>query len=115
MRRYLSSVQHIVGQQAVVRASKSADTASVPTSFLEELETLRNRVEELSDERLKLKSELNEQIAETNVLRALPPDRSPDSPTKVRCFDVGTIAQLISPLAVSEFVAQVRQFRGDLL
>lgn len=50
MRQYLSSVQHIVGQQAVVRARPGADTASVPTSFLEELEALRQKVEELSDE-----------------------------------------------------------------
>ena len=50
MRQYLSSVQHIVGQQAVVRASRISDTASVPTSFIEELEALRAKVEELSDE-----------------------------------------------------------------
>jgi len=50
MCQYLSSVQHIVGQQAVVRARPGADTASVPTSFLEELEALRQKVEELSDE-----------------------------------------------------------------
>ena len=50
MRQYLSSVQHIVGQQSLIRTSKVADTASVPTSFLEELEALRAKVEELNDE-----------------------------------------------------------------
>ena len=50
MRQYLGSVQHIVGQQAVVRSSKASDTSNVPTSFIEELETLRQKVEELSDE-----------------------------------------------------------------
>lgn len=50
MRQYLSSVQHIVGKQAVIRASRVSDTASVPTSFIEELEALRSKVEELSDE-----------------------------------------------------------------
>lgn len=50
MRQYLTSVQHIVGQQAIIRSSKVSDTASVPSSFIEELEALRGKVEELSDE-----------------------------------------------------------------
>lgn len=136
MRQYLSSVQHIVGQQAVVRASKGADTASVPTSFLEELEALRKKVEELSDEvsdqcfmalqetsahtifasqRVKLRSELNEQIAETNVLRALPSGRSPELPRKVRQLARSAVPSTDSrdPPAVSQLVAQVGQYRGE--
>lgn len=136
MRQYLSSVQHIVGQQAVVRASKGADTASVPTSFLEELEALRKKVEELSDEvsdqcfmalqetsahtisasqRVKLRSELNEQIAETNVLRALPSGRSPESPRKVRQLarSAGPSTDSRDPPTVSQLVAQVGQHRGE--
>lgn len=50
MQRYLTDVQHIAGQAAVVRATRNADTASVPTSFLEEIQALRSKVEELSDE-----------------------------------------------------------------
>lgn len=50
MSEYLKSVQHIVGQQALIRSSRVADVASVPTSLVEELESLRNRVEELSGE-----------------------------------------------------------------
>jgi len=76
MRQYLSSVQHIVGQQAIIRASRIADTAAVPTSFIEELETLRSKVDELSEERTTLRTELNEQIAEVNILRALPVERN---------------------------------------
>lgn len=76
MRQYLSSVQHIVGQQAIIRASRVADTAAVPTSFIEELETLRSKVDELSEERTTLRTELNEQIAEVNILRALPLERN---------------------------------------
>ncbi|GAA5889934.1 hypothetical protein JCM5296_003653 [Sporobolomyces johnsonii] len=75
MRQYLSSVQHIVGQQSIVRASRIADTATVPTAFLEELETLRTKVDELSEERTTLRAELNEQIAEVSVLRGLPVER----------------------------------------
>lgn len=107
MRRYLASIRPIVGEHAIVRSAKVSDTASVPTSFLQELEALREQVEELSDEvshvtardppslssrecqsthrtqRARLRVELNEQIAETNVLRALPVERSPDWPKKV--------------------------------
>ncbi|BGP28584.1 hypothetical protein JCM10296v2_000320 [Rhodotorula toruloides] len=75
MRQYLSSVQHIVGQQSLIRSSRVADTATVPTSFIEELETLRTKVDELSDERASLREELERQIAETNTLRALPVGR----------------------------------------
>ncbi|GAA5859773.1 hypothetical protein JCM1840_006447 [Sporobolomyces johnsonii] len=79
MRQYLSSVQHIVGQQSIVRASRIADTATVPTAFLEELETLRTKVDELSEERTTLRAELNEQIAELSVLRGLPVERNIES------------------------------------
>jgi hypothetical protein len=50
MRKYLSSIQHIVGQQAIVIQSSKSDAASVPTSFIEELEGLRSKVEELDEE-----------------------------------------------------------------
>lgn len=116
MGKYLSSVQHIVGQQAVVRASKSADTASVPTSFLEELETLRDRVEELSDERVKLRSELSKQIAETNVLRALPGDRSPQSPSGVSALQNAGEPFLTSCCSsVSQSPLQIGQLGGQRL
>jgi diaphanous 1 len=48
-RRYLRSVEHIVGKQAIIGSSDISDTASVPTSFIHELESLRAKVEELSD------------------------------------------------------------------
>jgi diaphanous 1 len=50
MRKYLTSIQHIVGQQAIVVQSSKSDAASVPTSFIEELEGLRAKVEELDEE-----------------------------------------------------------------
>lgn len=83
MKRYLSSVQHIVGQQSLIRSSRVADTASVPTSFIEELETLRSQVDELSEERTILRKELDEQIAETNTLRALPVERVSETGERV--------------------------------
>ncbi|BGP44533.1 hypothetical protein JCM10450v2_000347 [Rhodotorula kratochvilovae] len=75
MRQYLSSIVHIVGQQSLIRSSRVADTASVPTSFIEELEGLRAKVDELSEERTALRRELDARIAETNTLRALPVER----------------------------------------
>ncbi|GAA5950997.1 hypothetical protein JCM3765_004650 [Sporobolomyces pararoseus] len=108
MKQYLSSVQHIVGQQAIIRASRIADTAAVPTSFIEELETLRAKVDELSEERTALKAELNEQIAEVNILRALPVDRniepgetSPRSPT-LKAGDKENFSGVISRLVQKE-------------
>ncbi|GAA6035972.1 hypothetical protein JCM8097_005193 [Rhodosporidiobolus ruineniae] len=68
MRSYLSSLQPLVGPQSIIHSSRVADTATVPTSFLEELEGLRLKVDELSEERTALRKELNEQIAETNTL-----------------------------------------------
>lgn len=50
MRRYLASIKPIVGEHAIIQSAKVSDTASVPTSFLKELEALRDQVEELSDE-----------------------------------------------------------------
>lgn len=88
--QYLSSVQHLVGQQSVIRSSRVADTNSVPTSFLDELEGLRAKVDELSEERTTLRAELNEQIAETNTLRALPVERSPEPGDKVRLLPVSS-------------------------
>ncbi|GAA6056774.1 hypothetical protein JCM3770_006127 [Rhodotorula araucariae] len=76
MRQYLSSIVHIVGQQSLIRSSRVADTASVPTSFIEELEDLRTKVDELSEERTALRRELDAQTAETNTLRTLSVERS---------------------------------------
>ena len=84
MRQYLSSIVHIVGQQSLIRSSRVSDTASVPTSFLEELEGLRAQVDELSEERTALRRELDAQIAETNTLRALPAERQVEPGERVR-------------------------------
>ncbi|SPO39803.1 related to Diaphanous protein homolog 1 [Pseudozyma flocculosa] len=72
MKAYLANIQHLVGKQAMIKANRMSDTSSVPSSFVEELEGLRAKVEELSDEKARLKSELNEQTAEVNTLRSLP-------------------------------------------
>ena len=50
LRQYLASVEHIVGQQSEIRSPTLPDVGSIPTSFFEELEALRSKVEELSDE-----------------------------------------------------------------
>ncbi|PWN41049.1 hypothetical protein IE81DRAFT_315743 [Ceraceosorus guamensis] len=72
MKAYLTSVQHIVGKHAMIKANRLSDTSTVPSSFVEELEGLRAKVEELSDERSQLKADLNESIAQANTLRGLP-------------------------------------------
>ncbi|KZV82357.1 FH2-domain-containing protein [Exidia glandulosa HHB12029] len=61
MKRFASSVQHITGQ--------SSDTAALVE---EELEVLRARVEELSEERVGLRDQINEKVAEINTLKSLP-------------------------------------------
>lgn len=47
MKRFTASVQHITGQELEVKAASDADSMTVVE---EELETLRAKVEELSDE-----------------------------------------------------------------
>lgn len=50
MRMFLASIQHLVGDYAIVRSADVSDAASVPTSFVRELEALRTQVDTLSDE-----------------------------------------------------------------
>jgi hypothetical protein len=109
MKQYLSSVQHIVGQQAIIRASRIADTAAVPTSFIEELETLRTKVDELSEERTILRAELNEQIAEVNILRALPVDRNLDVGETVSSFRSWSTSPSLIALDILSHIAVSRQ------
>ncbi|TKY84985.1 hypothetical protein EX895_006065 [Sporisorium graminicola] len=72
MRSYLANIQHLVGKQAMIKANRMSDTSTVPSSFIEELEGLRAKVEELSDDKAKLNNKLNEQTAEVLTLRSLP-------------------------------------------
>ncbi|KAJ9477578.1 BNI1-related protein 1 [Pseudozyma hubeiensis] len=72
MRSYLANIQHLVGKQAMIKANRMSDTSTVPSSFIEELEGLRAKVEELSDDKAKLSTKLNEQTAEVITLRSLP-------------------------------------------
>ncbi|PWZ03137.1 hypothetical protein BCV70DRAFT_12160 [Testicularia cyperi] len=72
MRSYLANIQHLVGKQALIKANRMSDTSTVPSSFVEELEGLRAKVEELSDEKATLRTKLNEQTAEVITLRSLP-------------------------------------------
>ncbi|GLB34079.1 putative diaphanous FH3 domain contatinign protein [Lyophyllum shimeji] len=67
IKRFAASVQHITGQELEVKAASESD------SFIEqELEELRSKVEELSDERTELRNELNQKVAEINTLKSLP-------------------------------------------
>jgi diaphanous 1 len=85
MKRFASSVQNTTGQAIDVVAGDQSARAVVE----EELEVLRARVEELSDEvwlpcfahvrhvlsaaqKSKLRDEFNEQTAEVTILRSLP-------------------------------------------
>lgn len=116
MRQYLSSVQHIVGQQSLIRSSRVADTATVPTSFIEELEALRSKVDELSDERANLREELERQIAETNTLRSLPVGRDPAA-EPVRpfstCCDRCTLTLARDRCSAQPFVNSQGRRRGE--
>ncbi|KAG6854352.1 hypothetical protein C0991_007857 [Blastosporella zonata] len=67
MKRFAASVQHITGQELDVKAVSNGDSL-----VEQELEGLRNQVEELSDERTELREELNQKIAEINTLKSLP-------------------------------------------
>ncbi|GEM06116.1 hypothetical protein Rt10032_c01g0133 [Rhodotorula toruloides] len=106
IRQYLSSVQHIVGQQSLIRFSRVADTATVPTSFIEELEALRTKVDELSDERVSLREELERQIAEIDTLRSLPvgqdPTAEPNGSSLIRKGEGESFAGVIQRLVQKE-------------
>ncbi|PWN26924.1 hypothetical protein BDZ90DRAFT_261174 [Jaminaea rosea] len=67
MRAWLSSIQHIVGKQAIITANRESDTSSVPSSFVAELEDLRDQVEQLSDEKRRLSEDLQEREAHHRV------------------------------------------------
>lgn len=69
LKRFASSVQHITGQELDVRAVGDDSSRQVVE---EELTTLRNQVEELSEERSVLRAELNQRVAEVNTLKSLP-------------------------------------------
>ena len=101
MSAFLLAIEDIVGKQALVTSSRNADTANVPTSFLDELETLRKKVEELSDERASLKEQLEEKTALGNTLKSLPqPDPSaPETPVK---GDKGNVSGVIQRLVQKE-------------
>ncbi|KAJ3556352.1 hypothetical protein NP233_g11996 [Leucocoprinus birnbaumii] len=73
LKRFAASVQHITGQEL------SIDDASngVSSHLVEEVESLRNKVEELSDERTRLREQLEQQLAEINTLKSLGPNVSP--------------------------------------
>lgn len=47
MKRFATSVQHITGQQLEVKAASDSDAISI---FEEEVESLRTKVDELSEE-----------------------------------------------------------------
>lgn len=47
-RRFLASISDIVGPQVMIPATQVADTAAVPTSFMNELNSVRDSLEELS-------------------------------------------------------------------
>ncbi|KAJ6515515.1 hypothetical protein C8R45DRAFT_809608 [Mycena sanguinolenta] len=69
MKRFASSVVHITGQELEVRAASESASSTIVE---QELESLRTKYEELSDERTELRNKLNQQIAEMNTLRSLP-------------------------------------------
>ena len=50
MRTYLASIASVVGAQALLPSSSMSSTANVPTSFIEELEALRLKVDQLDEE-----------------------------------------------------------------
>ncbi|PPQ71093.1 hypothetical protein CVT24_009844, partial [Panaeolus cyanescens] len=82
LKRFATSVQHITGQEVEVKPANESDALEVVE---QELEALRVKVEELSDERTELRKELNQQMAEMNALKSLPlgiPVPSSNAPRK---------------------------------
>ncbi|CAK5262775.1 unnamed protein product [Mycena citricolor] len=69
MKRFAASVVHITGQELEVNAPSDSASSSIAE---QELESLRTKYEELSDERTELRNKLNQQIAEMNTLKSLP-------------------------------------------
>lgn len=110
MSEFFASIEHIVGKQAIVKSSRTTDTASVPTSFLEELESLRTTVEKLSEERTSLKAELNEKTALGNTLRSLPIEV--DKPETPRKGEKDGFSGVIQRLVQKE--KQVLQLQGEV-
>ncbi|THG96218.1 hypothetical protein EW026_g5579, partial [Hermanssonia centrifuga] len=68
VKQFADSVRHITGQ------SLEAGTAQDGQNLIvgEELDSLRMRVDELSEERSRLQNELSQQVAELSTLRTLP-------------------------------------------
>lgn len=122
MQSYLANIQHLVGKQAMIKASRTSDTSTVPSSFVEELEGLRATVEQLSDEKASLKTKLTEQTAEVITLRNLPGasalredndddiSKTPMSPTKRG--DKENFAGVIQRLVAKE--KQVIELQAEL-
>ncbi|KAJ7167544.1 armadillo-type protein [Mycena filopes] len=69
MKRFTASVVHITGKELDVTAVSSNGSSSIVE---QELEALRTKYEELSDERTQLRDKLTQQIAEMNTLKSLP-------------------------------------------
>ncbi|KAF7302007.1 Formin-like protein 6 [Mycena indigotica] len=69
MTRFSSSVVHITGQALEVKAAYEDGSRTI---IEQELEALRAKYEELSDERTDLRNKLNDQLAEMNALKSLP-------------------------------------------
>ncbi|KAJ7490265.1 armadillo-type protein [Mycena galericulata] len=69
MKRFTASVVHITGQELEVKAASDSSSSTI---VQQELESLRTKYEELSDERTELRNKLTQQIAEVNTLKSLP-------------------------------------------
>ena len=95
MSRFFASIENLVGKHLMVNSTRSTDTASVPTSFLEELDTLRTQVEELNEQKQRLEERLDDKTALGNTLRSLPTGKS-DTPSQAETGgQTGVIQRLV--------------------
>lgn len=109
MRAWLSSIQHLVGKQAIITANRESDTSSVPSSFVAELEDLREQVEQLSDEKKRLSEELKEQRAQHMVAGGVVPQGGEQSEAMA-----GVIQRLVAKeKQVLELQAQLGERKGS--
>ena len=95
MSAFFACIEHHVGKHMMVRSTRTTDTASVPTSFLDELDTLRKTVEDLNEDKERLEERLNDKTALGNTLRTLPASKGDTASPAETGGQTGVIQRLV--------------------
>lgn len=118
MSGFFASIDDVVGKHLMVKSNRSTDTASVPTSFLDELDSLRETVEYLNEEKTKLEERLNDRTALNNTLRQLPASKTNSKETLHETGQTGVIQRLVQKekevLRLQAEVAALSASKGKL-